>query len=144
MNNIIENMASNGVYLKDIPDLDGKIKRFKVDDNDKGVAGWYVGHSYFLKKNGEQFFNVVYGNFKTGETFHYKSDSKNISSEELKRIQKEVEKAKLIRELEIEKDQKIAGDKAAAAWNSLNSDTEKSSLYLDRKKINSLGDTCSL
>lgn len=138
MNNIIENMASNGIYLKDIPDLDGKIKRFKVDDNDKGVAGWYVGHSYFLKKNGEQFFNVVYGNFKTGETFHYKSDSKNVSSEELKRIQKEVEKAKLIRELEIEKDQKIAGDKAAAAWNSLNSDSEKSSLYLDRKKINSL------
>lgn len=137
MQQITENMASNGVYLNDIPNLDGKIHRFKVTPEDKGVAGWYVGFASFLTKTGEQYFNVVYGNFKTGETYHYKSDTKNVSKEELKKAQQQFEKAKMIRELEIEKDQKDAATRATAAWSGIQP-TNKVSDYLGRKKIDDL------
>lgn len=137
MQQITENMASNSVYLKDMPNLDGKIHRFKVDEKDKGVAGWYVGYSSFLNKSGEQYFNVVYGNFKTGETFHYKSDTKNISKEEIKKAQAQFEKAKMLREMEIEKDHKDAAERAQSAWNAIQP-TNKISEYLSRKKIDDL------
>lgn len=134
MQQIIDNMASNSVYLKDMPSLDGKIHRFKVAPDDKGVAGWYVGTTGYLSKTGEQYYSVVYGNFKTGETFHYKSDHKNTSKEEHKKMQQAFEKAKMLRELEIEKDQKDAAERAQSAWNEITV-TNKVSDYLSRKKI---------
>lgn len=130
-------MHSNGVYLKEMLDLDGKIKRFKADDKDSGVAGWAVGFRSHVASTGQEYFNVVYGNFKTGETYHYKSDSKGISKEELKKINQQFEKAKMLRELEIEKDQKQAAESALSTWNSLQP-TDKVSDYLSRKKINEL------
>lgn len=137
MQQITENMMSNGLHLREVPNLDGKIHRFKVDEKDKGVAGWYVGFTSFLQRSGEQYFNVVYGNFKTGETFHYKSDNKNVSRDELKKIQAQFEKAKMLREMEVEKDQKDAAEAALAAWNRIEP-TNKVSEYLSRKKIDNL------
>lgn len=137
MQQINDNMQSNGVHFTGVPELDGKIKRFSVDEKDKGKAGWYVGHTGFLQKSGEQYFNVVYGNFKTGETFHYKSDIKNISKEEHKKITQQLERAKMIRELEIEKDQKTAAESALATWNSI-APSNRVSEYLSKKKIDDL------
>lgn len=135
--NIIDNMASNGVFLADTPQLDGKIYRFKVTPDDKGVAGWYVGHQSHLAKSGQIYYNVVYGNFKTGETFHYRSDTKDVSREEIKKAQAQFEKAKMLREMEVEKDQKAAAESALAAWNKIEPSNRVSD-YLSRKKINDL------
>lgn len=116
--------------------LDGRIHRFKVDHKDSRKSGWAVGYSNHALKSGEPYQVVVFGNFRVAETWTFKTQSVTLTSEDQKRINQQIAKAKKLQDEARAKAQAEVAKEVAKSWESL-SDTGTSS-YLNKKQINNI------
>jgi putative DNA primase/helicase len=113
--------------------LDGKIHRFKSDTKDQKKSAWYTGYQNHLLKSGEVFHVVVFGNFKTGETWTYQTQGAKVSREDKKIINEQIKKAKEAEAKLRAQNQELVAAEIKKKWNDL-LDSGQSS-YLDKKKI---------
>lgn len=118
-------MQSDGFSLGELL-LDGKVHRF--DRNGKKNA-WYIG---WTNSNYEV---AVYGDWKTGEEFKFKSGRKT-TPQEKREIVNLIRQAQALQKEDKKKLQEEAAINAQAEWATATDET--SSVYLSRKKIDGL------
>lgn len=135
MQEILNSMQLNGVCPKDPLILDGKVHRFKVDENDKGKSGWYCGFQNITRLSGQLFYVVRYGNFKTGLTEQYQTNAK-YSPDDKNFINKQIEKQKLAADEERRLLHEETANECRDLFEKLS--TDGSCPYLQKKKISSL------
>lgn len=131
---ILTDMRQNGLD----PGLvipDGKIHRFKESANDSGVAGWYVAFQNNKTNGGDVFFSSTYGNYRTGMTYQYRSDTvlqgadKKTQSDNIAKAKKLADRERLVVHEEVAKE-------VENIWAGLS--VEGTSTYLSAKKIEGL------
>lgn len=122
-----------GILPPDRFDLDGKIHRFKADENDHKKSAWMVGFNNVTAK-GENFIVVVGGSLKTGEQVHYQSNSAKLDKHDKKRIQEQITKAQERLKYEQEQVQQETAKEASVLWEGATGEGQHNS-YLDRKHI---------
>jgi putative DNA primase/helicase len=99
--------------------LDGKIHRFKVSKEDSKNSGWYLGFQNHTVKSGETFQVVVFGNYRTGETFNYKTGSVKYSAADNAIIAKQMSEAKKKQEELIKAGHEEASREVNEEWTKL-------------------------
>jgi putative DNA primase/helicase len=88
MREITEFSASHDFHFT--PVLDGKVHRF---DRRGHNNAWQVGWQLFGSKSGEPFYICIFGDWKTGEKYEYKSEGKKLSRDDSAAIKKRLEEA---------------------------------------------------
>lgn len=127
----LEHLCSNGFQVAQV-DLDGKIHRF--DRNGKKNA-WYIGWLHYLQSTGEPFEVCVYGDWKTGEQYEFRTEAAYSKGDrELieKRLKEAGRKADDERKQRQEEVARLAKQEFEMSANS------GASPYLDRKKLSGL------
>ena len=123
-------LSENGFTIPDLQ-LNGRVTR--LDRTGKNSA-WFVGFEHKNNK-GDSFVVAVYGDWKTGEKFEYKTKGKRTQSDNAA-ISRRLRDAQKSSELEREKLQEGAKREAASLW-SEGGPNDRSD-YLHRKSIPSL------
>ena len=130
MNEILAVFSEQGLDPGTI-ELDGKIHRFAVDQSDSKNSGWYIGYQNFTR-GGEDFQVVIYGNYRLGETYTYKTDRK-YSADDRKFIKEKLVSAQKATEAVRKKLHEDTANEVAAKFEKLSLTGESS--YLNKKQI---------
>ena len=131
---IISEMAMHGLNPGSLQ-LDGKVHRFKADERDHKKSGWYKGFQNTTRGTHQDFQVIVYGNFKTGDSYKYNTNGVTYTAEDKKFIEDKIRKAKKDELAERNQIQENVANEASKLWESL--DDEGPSDYLTRKHIDS-------
>ncbi len=109
----INDMAANGLGIREPLTIDGKIHRYSIDNKKYGKDGWYVVYDYDLSE-GISGFICIYGSWRTGVKYRFhKCNNGGHSLTSAQQIQfKEVIKTR-----QKDAEQQIAAKQAEAAEN---------------------------
>lgn len=135
MDEILAHLADNNLFPGELT-LNGKIHRFKVDEGDTKQSGWYLGYANHTRSSGELFYVVVYGNYRTSDTFRFRSDHVTMSAEDKKAMKDQIAKAQKQSEEEQTKYQEQVSEFLNRKWLEL-SDSGVNE-YLARKQISEM------
>ena len=115
---------------------DGKIHRFKRDQNDKGESAWYVAHQNHSDK-GEVFYVAVWGDWhEQGQERKYISSFTQTAGDR-KKIEAQLVKAEKARRQEQERVWQESAEKSKIKWDALDPNSPLTA-YCTRKKLSSL------
>ena len=132
MNELLSAMQEHGLNPGLFP-IDGKIHRFKADNNDHKKSGWVVAWQNHTQIGGEVFQVAVFGNYKEGITHQYQTDNRKYSSHDRKAIKEQIEKAKKAAETQREIAWREVAEEVQKIWDSLS--TDGTSEYINKKRI---------
>lgn len=134
MHEVLEFAANHGYTIRNL-ELDGKIHRL---DRSGKKSAWYVGWTANRMKGDGQIVTAVFGDWKTGETFEYKTNGATKLTRAESKIMKEwVAEAAQQAEAERKSLEADAIKRARELWES-GSRTSTSSEYLEKKKLTKL------
>jgi putative DNA primase/helicase len=129
---VIEFLASEGYTIGELI-ADGEIHKFPLDEKDKKTSGWYKAYKNHAIDNGEIYYVVAYGDWRSGDSKKYCSLSRKLSPQAHRLHKEQYEKA----HKEVQAKRAAEHERVAAAcadfWESL--EHTGTSPYLERKKI---------
>jgi putative DNA primase/helicase len=129
---VIEHLASEGYTIGEFI-ADGKIRRFALDEKDSKRSGWYKAYTNYAPDNGEPYYVVAYGDWRSDERKKYCSLSRKLPSAQNRLHKEQYEKAKREADAERATEHERVAKNCADFWETL--EHTGASPYLDRKQI---------
>jgi putative DNA primase/helicase len=133
MTELLEYLRSLGFVL-DFVQTDGNVHRF---GHDAKKSKWYICFSNFTRSAGEQFYVCVFGDWGTGETHTFNSNSQSMGPDDRKIIKKQIEEGKKRHEEERKRNWEEVRREVNERWNGIQS--VGVSAYLERKAVSGFG-----
>jgi len=128
----LSEFASSMNFCPPAWDLDGRIHRFDRQGNNNA---WYIGFQLFMSKTGDPMRVAVFGDWKTGDKYEWKSVNGGASKEDRDVIKMRLAEAAKKSEEERRSIQKEAASRAASL---IKEGRPGPSPYIDNKKLSSL------
>lgn len=129
---IIEHLSAEGYPVTEVV-ADGKIRRFRLDDKDTKLSGWYKAYTNYANDNGEPYIYIIYGSWKSDERKKFSGLTRKLSSAQNRLHKDQYEKAKKEAEDQRAAEHERVAKECAEFWETL--EERGASPYLDRKKI---------
>lgn len=129
-------LLQHGYEVSDIIP-DGKLHRFKLDSSDDKNSGWYVCHRNFSPKTGQEFFVLLFGDWRSCEFKKHCTLGEKLSPEESRLADKQIKDAQRKFEKEKKDKQEQTALEVQAFWEQAPKDGV--SEYLVKKKIDATG-----
>lgn len=132
MQQVIEFLASEGYTIGEFV-ADGKIRRFPLDDKDTKRSGWYKAYTNHAPDNGEVYYVVAYGDWRSDDRKKYCSLSRKLPTQTNRLHKEQYEKANKEAEAQRAAEHERVAANCAEFWETL--ELTGASPYLERKKI---------
>lgn len=137
----LSHIKDNGIHLEDYIYSDGKIHRFSIGSK-RNKDGWYIAWDGISSKD-NPYLICLYGSWKTGEKFEYRSWCKSTILDEQERLelQKHLREKHEAVEVAIKAEQDLAAKECQRIWKEAENvnTTEKHLEYLKLKGIKNYG-----
>lgn len=134
-------MASNDIPIVGPLNADERVHRIQIGSK-RNKDGWYVAWRG-LSDKGNPYLNCIYGSWKTGDRFEYRSWIENtyLDEEERVELQKHLKEKREAFEVAIRTEQDLIAKECANIWKASENlqPTEKHLKYLQKKKVKSYG-----